>query len=94
VCSITATGELKLGVTILYTGHGFTAGKHVVVTFNGPSMTNETFAPQNLPMLIVKADGTFGPWDVTYSAGDAGDWTLAFDDGTCVAAIHQTVAAS
>jgi hypothetical protein len=69
-----------------------------VVRFNGPTMSNFTFDPNQKPggvkLLKVQPDGSFGPWDVTFETADAGDWTLGFTDGTCAAQVALTVARS
>lgn len=97
-CSAAFTGTPTVGQKVLFSGRGFSPGSYVVVTFDGPTMSNFTFDPNAKPggvkLLKVKPDGTFGPWDVTFEKSDAGDWTLAFSDKTCKATVPLTITAS
>ncbi len=97
-CSAAFTGTPTVGQKVLFSGRGFSPGTYVVVTFNGPTMSNFTFDPNQkqggVKLLKVKPAGTFGPWDVTFEKADAGDWTLAFSDDTCTATVPLTVTAS
>ncbi len=80
-----------LDATLLFSGSGFQPGSVVVASDVGPTGVHPIDSIA-VAQFQVRADGSFGPVDLTYSgAEEIGSHVLTFDDGVCEATYAFTI---